>query len=72
MRGSGSISRFRFLYRCIAVSLYRFLVVALKSEIVLMSLTKSTQVQKYYLPLVLANLVDPHVHITVLVPVWMK
>ena len=28
MRGSGSSSRFRFLYRCIAVSLYRFLVVA--------------------------------------------
>ena len=27
MRGSGSISRFRFLYRRIAVSLYRFLVV---------------------------------------------
>ena len=29
MRGFGSSSRFRFLYRCIVVSLYRFLVLAL-------------------------------------------
>ena len=33
MRGSGSSSRFRFLYRCIAVSLYRFLVVALSKSV---------------------------------------
>ena len=29
MRGFGSSSRFLFLYRCIVVSLYRFLVLAL-------------------------------------------